>query len=80
MHQQVGEGHFPTLADVPRTAISLTVPALLSPAAIQVSVPEARKARAVLATLTQPISNAVPATILRVSLAAPCRALLRTFK
>lgn len=65
IRQQVGEGHFPTPADVPRNAISLTVPALLAPAVIQVSVPEERKAPAVQASLTQPISNAVPATILR---------------
>lgn len=65
VQQQVGEGHFATLDDVPRRAISLTVPALLAPAAIQVCVPESRKADAVYATLTEPISTAVPATILR---------------
>jgi glucosamine-6-phosphate deaminase len=63
--QQVGEGHFPDLAGVPATAISLTIPALLAATRVQVCAPESRKADAVLATLTAPISNAVPATILR---------------
>lgn len=63
--QQVGEGHFPTMEDVPRYAISLTVPALLAPHAVQVSAPEQRKAAAVRATLNDPISTACPATILR---------------
>ncbi|MET8864262.1 glucosamine-6-phosphate deaminase [Nonomuraea sp. NPDC004580] len=63
--QQVGEGHFATVADVPATAISLTVPALLTAASVQVCVPEQRKAAAVAATLTDPVSPACPATILR---------------
>lgn len=63
--QQVGEGHFPDLASVPKTAISLTIPALLSAAHVQVCAPEARKAAAVRATLTEEISNACPGTILR---------------
>ncbi|HEX3815178.1 MAG TPA: glucosamine-6-phosphate deaminase [Mycobacteriales bacterium] len=63
--QQVGEGHFRTVQDVPRSAISLTVPALLAPAAVQVTAPEARKAEAVRAALTGPVSNACPATVLR---------------
>ncbi|MFB9475736.1 glucosamine-6-phosphate deaminase [Nonomuraea salmonea] len=63
--QQVGEGHFATVADVPETAISLTVPALLAAASVQVCVPEQRKATAIAATLTEPISPACPATILR---------------
>lgn len=63
--QQVGEGHFPTVDDVPRYALSLTVPALLAPAAVQVCVPEQRKAVAVRSALNDPISVACPATILR---------------
>ncbi|OKI54861.1 glucosamine-6-phosphate deaminase [Micromonospora sp. CB01531] len=63
--QQVGEGHFATVADVPASAISLTVPALLAAAAVQVCVPEQRKAPAIAATLNQPITPAFPATILR---------------
>lgn len=63
--QQVGEGHFPTLADVPTHAITLTVPALLAPQHILCMVPERRKAAAVLACLTQPISEDRPGSILR---------------
>lgn len=63
--QQVGEGHFPDVASVPATAISLTIPALLAPAVQIVSVPEKRKAAAVLAALTGPISTDCPASILR---------------
>lgn len=63
--QQVREGHFPTLEQVPDRAISLSVPALLAPATIQVVVPELRKADAVRAALTDQVSPACPATILR---------------
>ncbi|MFN8442077.1 MAG: glucosamine-6-phosphate deaminase [Caldilineaceae bacterium] len=63
--QQVGEGHFPTLADVPTHAITLTVPALLAPRHILCIVPEARKAQAVHDCLTLPISEDHPGSILR---------------
>lgn len=65
VRQQVGEGHFPDEASTPKTAISLTIPALLSAAHVQVCAPEARKAGAVAAAVSEPISNACPATILR---------------
>jgi len=63
--QQVGEGHFARLDDVPRQAISLTVPALLTPPHILVIAPEARKAAAVRAALEDPITPDCPASILR---------------
>lgn len=63
--QQVGEGHFATVDQTPRHAISLTIPALLSARAIQAVVPEQRKAKAVLRALTDEIGAACPATILR---------------
>lgn len=63
--QQVGEGHFASLADVPKEAITLTIPALLAPKHILCIVPEARKAEAVRACLTEPISEARPGSILR---------------
>jgi glucosamine-6-phosphate deaminase len=63
--QQVGEGHFPTLADVPTEALSLTVPALLAPRQVLVIVPERRKAPAVKAALEGPITPACPASILQ---------------
>lgn len=63
--QQVDEGHFTSLDAVPATAISLTVPALLGARTVQVVVPEGRKADAVRAAVTEPISVACPATVLR---------------
>ncbi|GAC1363111.1 MAG: glucosamine-6-phosphate deaminase [Herpetosiphon sp.] len=63
--QQVGEGHFPTLADVPRQAITLTIPALLKPKHLLAVVPEARKASAVKAALEGPLTPDLPASILR---------------
>jgi len=63
--QQVGEGHFPSLDDVPKEAITLTIPALLAPIHILAIVPEARKATAVHACLTQPISEDRPGSVLR---------------
>ncbi len=63
--QQVGEGHFATLDDVPQRAISLTVPALLAPDRVLAVVPEARKAEAVRAALRGPVTPQCPASILR---------------
>lgn len=63
--QQAGEGHFPDFDSVPKYALSLTVPALLSPGSLQIVVPESRKAEAVLKTYRDEISTACPATILR---------------
>jgi glucosamine-6-phosphate deaminase len=63
--QQVGEGHFASLAETPTHAITLTVPALLAPRRILCIVPEARKAQAVHACLTLPISEERPGSILR---------------
>ncbi len=63
--QQVGEGHFATLDDVPTHAITLTIPALLAPRYILCLVPESRKAVAVRDCLTLPISEERPGSILR---------------
>ena len=63
--QQVGEGHFSSMDDVPTHALSLTVPALLYPDNLQVVVPEARKAEAVRQALRGPVSTDCPASILR---------------
>jgi glucosamine-6-phosphate deaminase len=63
--QQVGEGHFATIDDVPTHAITVTIPALLSAGRVLVIVPEARKARPVHAALYGPITTACPASILR---------------
>lgn len=63
--QQVGEGHFPTLDEVPMQALSLTVPALLDPPHVLVVAPEIRKAAAVKAALEGPVTPDCPASILR---------------
>jgi glucosamine-6-phosphate deaminase len=63
--QQVGEGHFASLAEVPVEAITLTIPALLAPPCVIGIVPEARKAEAVKAALLGPITEDCPASILR---------------
>jgi glucosamine-6-phosphate deaminase len=63
--QQVGEGHFATLDDVPTHAITVTIPALLRAERVLVIVPELRKAAAVRTALNGPISTACPASILR---------------
>lgn len=63
--QQLGEGHFDSLAEVPTHAITLTIPALLAAKSVLCIVPEARKAEAVRACLTEPISEDRPGSILR---------------
>jgi len=63
--QQVGEGHFPTLGDVPPQAITVTIPALLRAARVQAVVPDARKRAAVHDALTGPITTGCPASALR---------------
>lgn len=63
--QQVKEGHFDRLDDVPKQAITLTIPALLAAKRMLCLVPETRKADIVRACLTDPIDPARPASILR---------------
>ncbi len=63
--QQMGEGWFPTLEDVPAKAISMSVRHIMKSATIVCTVPDERKASAVQATVEGPISPEVPASILR---------------
>jgi glucosamine-6-phosphate deaminase len=63
--QQVGEGWFASLADVPTHAISMSIKQIMKAAKIYCSVPDERKAKAVQATIEGPISPDVPASILR---------------
>lgn len=63
--QQLGEGWFKTLADVPRRAISMTVRQILKSREIVCVVPDARKADAVAKCLQGEISSLAPASILR---------------
>lgn len=63
--QQLGEGWFPTLADVPTRAISMSVRQILKAERIICTVPDARKAKAVKACLAGEISPMAPASALR---------------
>ena len=63
--QQVGEGWFATIADVPRKAISMSIRQIMKSQAILCSVPDTRKANAVAATVEGEVTPAVPASILQ---------------
>lgn len=63
--QQVNDGCFNTLVEVPTHALTLTIPALLSATYINCVVPGPTKAEAVKHTLNSEISTENPATILR---------------
>ena len=63
--QQVGEGWFGSLDEVPTHAISMSVRQILKAAVIYCSVPDQRKAAAVRATIEDEISPEIPASILR---------------
>jgi glucosamine-6-phosphate deaminase len=63
--QQVGEGHFTDLAEVPTDAITVTIPALLRAHRVLAIVPEARKREPVRRALEGPVSTDCPASILR---------------
>ena len=63
--QQLGEGWFETLEQVPRRAISMSIKQIMKSACLIVSVPEERKAEAVKNTLEGPVSNKCPASILQ---------------
>lgn len=63
--QQVNDGCFTQLEDVPTTAITLTVPALLSAEKLVACVSGRRKRGAVHRTLTGPITHDCPASALR---------------
>ena len=63
--QQVGEGHFGSLDEVPTHAITVTIPGLLAAKRVLAIVPEARKAEAVAQSLLGPITEDCPGSILR---------------
>src|SRR5262249_12709254 len=63
--QQVGEGWFAGLDDVPRRAISMTVKQILKAREIVCVAPDARKAEAVRNCFENEISPQFPASILR---------------
>lgn len=63
--QQLGEGWFATLDDVPRRAISMSIRQILKAKKILCVVPDARKAQAVASCLAGEISPMFPASALR---------------
>ncbi len=63
--QQVHDGCFPTLEDVPKYAYTLTVPQMISADYMFCVVPAATKADAVYNTVNLEITDMCPATILR---------------
>jgi glucosamine-6-phosphate deaminase len=63
--QQVHDACFASLEEVPRTALTLTVPTLVSGGALFCVVPGPAKAAAVRSMLEGPVSPACPATALR---------------
>lgn len=63
--QQVGEGWFARLEEVPETAISMSVRQILSARSIVCVVPDTRKAEAVRASIDGPVDPMVPASILQ---------------
>lgn len=63
--QQVDEGWFPSLNDVPTRAVSMSVRQILKCNRLICSVPDRRKAIAVRAAIQGPVDPAVPASILQ---------------
>jgi glucosamine-6-phosphate deaminase len=82
--QQLGEGWFATLAEVPTRAISMSIRQILRAASIICTVPDARKAEAVRGAVEGPVTPDLPASALqrhphcRLFLDAPAASLLRT--
>jgi glucosamine-6-phosphate deaminase len=63
--QQLGEGWFQTLDDVPKKAISMSIKQIVKSKHIICCVPDSRKAVAVKNTLEEAVSNLYPAGILQ---------------
>jgi glucosamine-6-phosphate deaminase len=83
--QQVGEGHFPSLAAVPPQALTLTCPALMNCRTAFAFVPDRRKAEAVRGALEGPLTERCPASLTlthpdaHIFLDAPSASLLTRF-
>ncbi len=63
--QQVRDGQFPAIDDVPTHALTVTIPALMRATRVSCVVPGPTKAAAVRAALREPISPDCPASVLR---------------
>ena len=69
-NQQVHDGCFNDISEVPEYALTLTVPALFAGGRLFCMVPASSKADAVKATVTGPVGEMCPATVLRLHDAA----------
>ncbi len=63
--QQLGEGWFSTLNDVPKRAISMSIRQIMKSKTIILSIPDQRKAEAVKNMIRQDVSPLYPATIVQ---------------
>ncbi|MHC4157875.1 MAG: glucosamine-6-phosphate deaminase [Planctomycetota bacterium] len=63
--QQLGEGWFKTLKDVPKQAISMSIQQIIKSACLIVSVPDKRKAEAAKAAIEGSVTNLCPASMLQ---------------
>lgn len=63
--QQVGEGWFATVDDVPKQALSMSIPQIMKSKRIVCTVPDARKAMAVRHAVKGPVTNLCPSSILQ---------------
>ncbi len=63
--QQMGEGWFKTLEDVPKRAISMSIKQIMKSKAIICSVADERKAKAIKGSIESKITNLIPSSILQ---------------
>jgi len=63
--QQLGEGWFPDMDAVPKSAISMSIQQIMDSRVVVCSVPDTRKAAAVLGAVKGPVTPDVPASILQ---------------
>jgi len=68
--QQVAEGHFDAVEQMPGVGYTLTCPTLVAAREVICSVSNPRKARAVRDALEGPVTTACPASILRMHASA----------
>ncbi|HRR34929.1 MAG TPA: glucosamine-6-phosphate deaminase [Kiritimatiellia bacterium] len=63
--QQVGEGWFASLDEVPKQALSMSIPQIMKSRHIVCTVPDARKAEAVRGAVEGPVTPLCPASVLQ---------------
>ena len=64
-NQQVGEGWFATIDDVPKQAFSMTIKQIMWSRAICCTCPDARKADAVRGAVEGPVTNMLPSSVMQ---------------